>query len=249
MPPKTQFWETPAFKIRVKVAFGIIAVIVISCLTPNLALLRLAYTAVSILATLEICSMTRSAAENKSLIAWFLACFLSGAVYGNSVVGFWVFPPKTLLLLLFVTYGSDVMGWFIGNLIGGRIFKSRPFPKTSPKKTWEGTIASAFLLAPFTILVNLLWPSEDPAFTVIDWILVGGGILSIIGDYLASRIKRYRGVKDSGEILARYRFFAPIEALLGGSLGHGGYLDRSDSLAFTTSIICCYCIVRKILLG
>lgn len=132
-----------------------------------------------------------------------------------------VLPPENsfeaggaglILYLVVLTQSNDVAQYLWGKLFG----KHKVVPKVSPNKTWEGliggvatTIGLAFLLAPY------LTPLE-PIHILFSAIIIGLG--GFIGDVNISALKRDIGVKDSGTILP----------------GHGGILDRIDSLTFTS---------------
>lgn len=106
---------------------------------------------------------------------------------------------------------SDAAAYFVGSKFG----KHKMVPKISPNKTWEG-FAGGLVGSVFVWLLMVL--VGVPGVNI--WLaLVGGlcvGIVSVIGDLFESRLKRAAGVKDSGN-------FIP---------GHGGMLDRSDSILF-----------------
>ncbi len=63
------------------------------------------------------------------------------------------------------------------------------------------------------------------------------GPLAVIGDLFESMLKRTFKVKDSNEIVIKNKAFEYLELLVGGNAGHGGYLDRIDSIAFTCAIL------------
>lgn len=129
--------------------------------------------------------------------------------------------------------GYDIFAYLSGKLIGGKIFKkSRPFPHVSKNKTWEGTFLG---LAIATSLVAILMASRN-AFSE-DWMYLLCGPLALSGDLFESFLKRRFDVKDSNEIVIKNRFFANLEKLVGGTEGHGGFLDRVDSTAFATTIL------------
>ena len=71
----------------------------------------------------------------------------------------------------------------------------------------------------------------------VDWMYLLCGPLALCGDLFESFLKRQFKVKDSNEILIKYPFFAKLEMLVGGSEGHGGFLDRIDSTVFAASIL------------
>ena len=70
-----------------------------------------------------------------------------------------------------------------------------------------------------------------------NWYYLFCGPLALIGDLYESFLKRRFNVKDSNEILIKNKFFEKLEMLVGGSEGHGGFLDRIDSTAFTCTIL------------
>ena len=70
-----------------------------------------------------------------------------------------------------------------------------------------------------------------------DWMYLLCGPLALIGDLFESFMKRKFDVKDSNEIIRKNKVFEKLELLVGGSEGHGGFLDRIDSTAFATTIL------------
>lgn len=125
-----------------------------------------------------------------------------------------------ILLSIFATaWISDTTAYFTGKKIG----KNKLFPRVSPKKTWEGAI-TAFIsgIIAFLGLTELL----SPGFPLIH-IIVTGIIISIIGqigDLAESQLKRDSNVKDSSSVLP----------------GHGGFLDRFDSIIFIAPVVFLY---------
>ena len=117
---------------------------------------------------------------------------------------------------------NDTMAYIVGSFIG-----KTPFSKISPKKTWEGTIGGIILC---TVVVGLLTPicfKNDIA--KIHWYILAliAAITGTIGDLLESKLKRTAGVKDSGNMMP----------------GHGGFLDRFDSLLFATPFVFLYVVL------
>ncbi len=112
---------------------------------------------------------------------------------------------------------NDTMAYIVGSLIG-----KKPLSKISPKKTWEGTIGGILLCVGVVgfLLPFLIFGSFDltPALTAIAAI---SAIAGTFGDLLESKLKRMAGVKDSGHIMP----------------GHGGFLDRFDSLLIATTMV------------
>ena len=118
-------------------------------------------------------------------------------------------------------------------MLGGRIFKkSRPFPKISKNKTWEGTILGLVFAVGLVVIKMAI--SGDFAT---EWMYLLCGPLALCGDLFESYLKRQFGVKDSNEILIRNKTFSKVELLVGGSEGHGGFLDRIDSMTLTCSVL------------
>jgi CDP-diglyceride synthetase len=129
--------------------------------------------------------------------------------------------------------GYDIFAYLLGKAFGGKIFKkSRPFPHISKNKTWEGTFLG--LLMSFLMCLTMMLVRGTFEF---DWVYLLCGPLALVGDLYESFLKRRFKVKDSNEILIKNKVFEKIEMVIGGTEGHGGYLDRIDSTAFTTTIL------------
>jgi len=122
---------------------------------------------------------------------------------------------------------TDIGAYMFGNLIGGRIIRSRPFPRISPKKTWEGSFLG--LLTGFAAVY--LWTSGQFMYF---WMVP----VSFVGDILESLFKRRFGVKDSNDFIVQSNtpVLKQLEGLLGGRNGHGGFYDRLDSLSLVLAI-------------
>lgn len=125
--------------------------------------------------------------------------------------------PLAIILLIWI---NDTMAYMVGSLIGRRPF----YPVISPKKTWEGTVGGALL----TMAGAALFAWIGKYYTVKDWIVLGGivAVLGTFGDLFESGLKRMALVKDSGSIMP----------------GHGGFLDRFDSLWFVIPFAWIYAI-------
>ncbi len=120
-------------------------------------------------------------------------------------------------LIIFSIWINDTMAYLVGSVIG-----KTPFSKISPKKTWEGTIGGAILcvivislIAYFTELIKVKNAAIIAALCA---------IFGTLGDLFESKLKRMANVKDSGS-------FMP---------GHGGFLDRFDSLLFAVPAVWIY---------
>ncbi len=117
--------------------------------------------------------------------------------------------------------------WFsslFSYIVGSRIGKHKMVPKISPKKSWEGFVGG---ILGSVLIWLILWATHFYKLSLPYALLCGlvVSILGVIGDLIESRIKRGVGVKDSGNLIP----------------GHGGMLDRSDSLIFG-------CITAQLLL-
>lgn len=119
--------------------------------------------------------------------------------------------------LIFSIWINDTMAYIVGSLIG-----KTPFSAISPKKTWEGTIGGAILCV---VVISLLGWWLD-YYSVYDWIVIASiaAIAGTAGDLLESKLKRMANVKDSGTLMP----------------GHGGFLDRFDSLLVATPFVWLY---------
>lgn len=109
---------------------------------------------------------------------------------------------------------NDTMAYVVGSLIG-----KTPLSAVSPKKTWEGTIGGIVLAVAVMWGLGLL--SQSSSAWMWGVIALIASVTGTLGDLLESKLKRLAGVKDSGHILP----------------GHGGFLDRFDSLLLATPFV------------
>lgn len=141
-----------------------------------------------------------------------------GVLYGGALFGFMPLLRDLgfgyIVLLLLITWGTDSLAFFIGIRYG----KRKMWPAVSPKKTWEGAIGG-ILGGVLGGLVASLFGFITPVFAILIGMI--GSVAAELGDLLESAMKRESGVKDSGYILP----------------GHGGILDRVDSLIFLAPIL------------
>ena len=129
-----------------------------------------------------------------------------------------------MALVIIVCVLSDVGAFTFGKTIGKH--KVGFLRQVSPNKTWEGYLGG-YIFALFAIVLAPAFIGVKLTSTEVCFILVGG-LVAEIGDLLGSASKRRLGVKDSNEELMNYPFFRILEYPIEG---HGGYLDRVDSLA------------------
>ena len=175
---------------------------------------------------------------SKALMAWLVPWWAiallwvqgypsSAVLWGNSwvraLIGYLVLVPAWLALVILIH--ADQGEWLIiivvlivafadtGAYFSGRAFgKHKLATNVSPKKTWEGLVGGVVVNLIFAIVLLL-------ALKIEKWHMLLGLVMmtvlaSVLGDLLESMVKRHRGIKDSGNILP----------------GHGGILDRLDSL-------------------
>jgi phosphatidate cytidylyltransferase len=128
-------------------------------------------------------------------------------------IGF--FSPFIPCLIIFSIWINDTMAYIVGSLIG-----RTPLSKISPKKTWEGTIGGIVL----AMLVSFIYSQATTEGLKIVGITAIASIAGTLGDLFESKLKRMAGVKDSGHIMP----------------GHGGFLDRFDSLLFAIPFVWLY---------
>ncbi|MBI1344005.1 MAG: phosphatidate cytidylyltransferase [Terrimonas sp.] len=140
----------------------------------------------------------------------------TGAWNGVDIAVFaWLaYVPIAIIASIWI---NDTMAYLVGSWLG-----KTPLTKISPKKTWEGTIGGIFL----SVLVISGVAYFSQSMTVKDAAIISAScaVFGTIGDLLESKIKRMAGVKDSGR-------FMP---------GHGGFLDRFDSLLLAVPCVWIY---------
>lgn len=128
----------------------------------------------------------------------------------DAIDSHWILPFAIICCI----WINDTMQYLVGSFIG-----KTPFSKISPKKTWEGTIGGSLIAiavigigSPYLFSISLLHGT---------FIAIIIAVLGTLGDLLESKLKRMAGVKDSGQIMP----------------GHGGFLDRFDSLLLATPFV------------
>lgn len=125
-------------------------------------------------------------------------------------------------LIFLASWGCDTCAYCVGMLIG----KHKMSPKLSPKKSVEGAVGgvagAALLGAIYGAVVSGRISSSVSLVPVFALICAVGALISMVGDLAASAIKRNHGIKDYGTLIP----------------GHGGILDRFDSVIFIAPVIC-----------
>lgn len=217
------------FRVRAIVSIVMIIVAAISICVLDGIPFRVIYTLFSLVALIELLSFfVRSKKPINFALALLEIIFLCGGA-----IFLWQIDISKFWYVFLGVPGYDISAYLFGKIFGGKMFpKSRPFPHISKNKTWEGTILG---LITSVCLVGILMAGRD-AFAP-DWPFLFCGVFAIIGDLFESSLKRTFKVKDSNEIVIKNPFFQKLELLVGGSEGHGGFLDRIDSTAFTMSLL------------
>ena len=154
-------------------------------------------------------------------ISFSLGCMIDLRSFGMSVLTpggrvdlGWVVP----MVLVASIWINDTMAYIVGSLIG-----KTPLSPISPKKTWEGTIGGGVLaIATVTLVGYYAFHMQDVVSLLV--ISAIAAIIGTTGDLFESKLKRLAGVKDSGKIMP----------------GHGGFLDRFDSLLLATPFVWLY---------
>ena len=152
-----------------------------------------------------------------------LRCQGLGELFGRQIDYGWILP----LVIIASIWVNDTMAYIVGSLIG-----KTPFSKISPKKTWEGTIGGmilAILFIGFVFAPLITRKYNDGSMgmsTQVHWFIIAAiaAIAGTAGDLFESKLKRMANVKDSGHIMP----------------GHGGFLDRFDSLLFAIPFVWLY---------
>lgn len=121
-----------------------------------------------------------------------------------------------LCYVFVVVWSTDIGAYMIGRKIG----KHKLWPVISPNKTWEGSIGAVICAVIFSAIYVFLVPmGRDKTMLILLAILLS--VIGQMGDLVESAFKRFYGVKDSGKILP----------------GHGGILDRFDSMLFVLPVV------------
>ena len=181
--------------------------------------------------------------------AWVVATYLVAAGFWGVLVPFWLrvkwhlphglagilagfvvlFPtwlalvqlripgPGVLLAVLAVVWMADVAAYFSGRAFG----KRKLAPSISPGKTWEGAIGAAVGVVLYGLALRIGFAFAPLSLPLWVFCLLGVTAVSVVGDLFESMLKRQAGIKDSSNVLP----------------GHGGVLDRIDSLTSTLPVV------------
>ncbi len=149
------------------------------------------------------------------LLSISMAAFVVRSAAANNHPSFWV------ILIVGIPWICDSVAYFAGSAFG----KRKLCPVISPKKTVEGAVAGVIggTIAPllFGLVFQLIYGNVTVTYWILPIIGLLNSVISIFGDLLFSVIKRSCGIKDYGTIMP----------------GHGGLLDRFDSVILCTPVI------------
>ena len=171
--------------------------------------------------------------KEQAFASW--AWTIAGILYVGWLLSFWValrgletpaMPDagrNWVFFALFITFASDTSAFFVGRALG----RHHLAPRISPSKTWEGAIAGAF----GAIVASLLFILPSPLGLPLGWwqVMLLGLVVSIfgqLGDLVESLFKRNMGAKEASRLVP----------------GHGGALDRIDSVVFAGIVVYYYVI-------
>jgi phosphatidate cytidylyltransferase len=156
--------------------------------------------------------------------AWSLAGIVYVGLLLSYLVALRIEADKAwLFLAIFATFGSDTFAYFIGKAVG----RHKLAPSISPGKTWEGAFGGLIGAVIISLLFTLSTPLQLPlnySQAVLLGLLIS--IFGQIGDLVESFFKRRMNVKESGNLMP----------------GHGGLLDRMDSIVFAGIVVYVYYI-------
>ena len=131
------------------------------------------------------------------------------------MVEFWPRGAQWALFMLVLAFAADTGAYFAGSAFG----RVKLAPQISPGKTWEG-VAGGMALAAVVAFAGSRWFGQEPARFIP--LCLAGAAFSVVGDLTESMFKRASGLKDSGRLFP----------------GHGGVLDRIDSVLAATPVLC-----------
>lgn len=151
-----------------------------------------------------------------------LGVTMAGALYCGGLLSYALLLREVeegrgwLLFALLTTFATDTAAFFVGRALG----RHRWWPSVSPGKTWEGVAGGLVGVAGAAALLQL-WLDLPAPWIVVLALGLAVGAVSQVGDLAESLLKRSAGVKDAGSLIP----------------GHGGVLDRLDSIVFSLAVV------------
>jgi phosphatidate cytidylyltransferase len=157
--------------------------------------------------------------QSKEVAAYFFGFFYVAVMLGFILLTQMRWMGSVEVWLIFLSsWGSDTLAYCTGSLFG----RHKMTPVLSPKKSIEGAVGGVAGAALLTMIYAIVFDQDVLVYTLTVAI---AAIISIFGDLAASAVKRQNNIKDYGKLIP----------------GHGGVLDRFDSVIFTAPVIyfCC----------
>ena len=182
-----------------------------------------------------ICVVFRSEPRLEDALMSIMPLFTI-ALPGMCVVAMSLTQPRGLqVVLLCLAFATPCMGDMCAYEVGSRVRGPKLCPAVSPNKTISGAIAglAGSLLTTLVVgLIGYLCVSPETRLMLPSWwqyLLIGliGGVAGQMGDLWASMVKRHCGIKDFSNLFP----------------GHGGMLDRIDSILFMSVVVFCFCLM------
>jgi phosphatidate cytidylyltransferase len=124
-----------------------------------------------------------------------------------------------VFLMFFCVWAADIFAYFGGSILGGRFIHRKLFERLSPHKTWEGFLSGFAGSVAASVIYSNFVPELSLTKALLTGLLIG--LASPAGDLIESMFKRDAGVKDSSHLIP----------------GHGGVLDRFDTIMFVSPFI------------
>ena len=244
------FLKTENFKSRIITAIALAIICGIAVFTPQLILFRVLFAFAGIMAILEIGIASYWRIQSGIITDDRIITLENIIIVAGSIGISCLLDAAEIALVVIASISNDIMAYFTGNLFHDKLFKKRPFPKTSPKKSWEGIIGGyvGSVLISFTFLVIYKYVHGLRDLTAMPFgylelaFIFFAPLFAIIGDYIESFVKRFLEIKDSGKALEQ-RKIPVISQCERFMKGHGGYADRIDSCV----LVACYMLCLKYL--
>lgn len=239
----SSFIKTENFKSRFFSSIILLLISLVALFTPNMVAFRVLFLATGTMAIIEFSIATRErfrmgVLTDDRLVILEIAIIVIGT--GSLVL---YLSPDEIILTIISAIANDTMAYVFGNLLHNRFFKTRPFPKTSPKKSWEGIIGgymSSILITQIALILikqhagftfgNIPFSNSELVFVFL------APLFAILGDWCESASKRILDLKDSGERIIERKIpvLSQLELLM---KGHGGFADRIDSWVLVSSFM------------
>ena len=210
--------DRPADPVSAALACALVASAAL--LEPDTLAATLAHSAALLLSALALAWMLRRGGADSGASRWLAtlapALFVGGLLFHAPLLRSADFGREWILLMLLVTFATDTGAYFVGKAVG----RTPLAPAISPAKTREGAAGGLLCAVAACLALDALF--SLPA-TWWQAALLGGalGVVGQIGDLVESRLKRIAGVKNSGRLVP----------------GHGGLLDRLDSILLNLVVV------------